>query len=98
MKINIKMEEVITENKYRHRKTDENVVTAVTEQRKLNPNVAFGESPEATLFIPQNLQKAWGISGSREKWQTKIGLFKILQIPNLPSPKMTKAYSLERAK
>lgn len=61
MKINIKMEEVITENKLRHWKADENVVTGITEQRKLNPNVAFGESPEATQFIPQNLPKAWGI-------------------------------------
>lgn len=35
------------------------MVTDITEQKKLNPYMTFGESPEATQFIPQNLLKAW---------------------------------------
>ena len=35
------------------------MVTDITEQRKLNPKLAFEESPKATQFIPPNLQKAW---------------------------------------
>lgn len=71
MKINFKKEEVIIENKFRHWKADENMVTGITEQRKLNPNVAFGESPEATQFIPQNLQKAWASREIEEKGRLK---------------------------
>lgn len=61
IRISMKKGEVITAKKIKIRiqKADEKTVTDITEQRKLNPKLAFGESPKATQFIPLNLQKAW---------------------------------------
>lgn len=35
------------------------MVIDITKQGKLNLNLAFGESPEATQFVSQGLQMAW---------------------------------------
>lgn len=71
------------------------MLTDITVQGKLNPNLALGESPEATQFIPQNPQKIWA-SLKIEKDRLKQICLKVFRSHTSPSD--DKGFSLEREK